>query len=150
MNPPRNAGRVPGILPLDNHHWLFYCLFTPMDIVSHPEAPLRAHLLMAGYDIRTIQELPGHKDAKTTMIYAHVLNMSGGKGIISPVDTLNTQEIHGHSRSTHLRARTRSTRRNNPPRDTVQRRRSQCGVGISRFTLYGIRNLSIASFHDFL
>lgn len=41
----------------------------------------------SGYDIRTVQELLGHSDVSTTMMYAHVLN-KGGRGVGSPLDSL--------------------------------------------------------------
>lgn len=69
----KRAVHAAGVSQMATPHTLRHCFAT--------------HLLQAGYDIRTVQDLLGHRDVATTMIYTHVLKLGGG-AVRSPLDTL--------------------------------------------------------------
>lgn len=78
----RSASQKAGMLVHVSPHTFRHCFAT--------------HLLWAGYDIRTVQDLMGHKSIKTTMVYLHLLNPGSWKGVESPLDKKPVESLISH------------------------------------------------------
>ena len=75
----KNAARKSGVFQHVTPHTFRHCF--------------ASHLLWAGYDIRTVQDLMGHESVKTTMVYLHILQPAGWKGVQSPLDNMPVEGL---------------------------------------------------------